>query len=222
MSTLIVFIVIALVIGFPIYFFFFTKEAIVINKLKNIKSKKISKVVDGEVVKIKGKIKYIGNPLIAPLSKRKCVYYHIIVEESDRRSKNVIEINLTKDIEEKVSRNVIIIDGKDYAIIDTKLMESYLTMDKEYWSGFLLDAKDNLEKFLERHNEESTVFGFNRELNYKEGILEEGETIAVVGKATWKNAKDLNIKIPNEKILVISADNNEPVYFSDDPDITSL
>lgn len=212
-------IVIVVIIGFPVYFIYLSYEARVINKLHNTPEKKISQVLDGEIVSIRGRIKYFGTTLTAPFSGRKCIYYRATVEETAKKNRIDGGANLwILNIDEEYSENVFIKSGNNYAYIDTSIVYSYLVMDREYTSGYRKDANARMEKFLsERHKKSTDFFGTNRELRYKEGVLEENEIVSVAGKATWKNKSEMPFPIPAEKILVISGSDRDPLYLSDDP-----
>ena len=98
------------------------------------------------------------------------------------------------------------------------MIKNYLLEDAQYSSGFLNDASETLQSYLKKHDRDSVSWiGLNNAIRYKEGILEEGELIAVTGKGNWKRKSEIKLDIPAEKILVIGAHDNEPVYFSDDP-----
>lgn len=208
-------IVIGLIIGFPIYFLYLAKPARIINKLHSIKVKKIAEVKEGETVRIKGRIMYLGKTIYAPASGRKCVYCHIIIEKegySKNGGKRWYEI-----IDDEIAGEVVIYDGKNYAFIETSLVNSYIVQDKEYSSSTLKSAKGKIEEFLKKHGHSMTdFFGFENSYKYKEGVLEEGETIAVIGKATWKTDLEVDFKIPAKRILVLNAQEG-PVHISDDP-----
>jgi hypothetical protein len=51
--------------------------------------------------------------------------------------------------------------------------------------------------------------------------LEEGEFLAVVGKGKWKAKNEINLDIPKTKVLIIGPDTDQPVYFTDDSNITA-
>ncbi|PBQ33585.1 hypothetical protein CNR22_17990 [Sphingobacteriaceae bacterium] len=213
-------IIIVVIVGFPIYYLWLSHEAKVTNTLHNIPEKKISEVIGGEIVRIRGKIKYFDKPMIAPLSGSECVYYHVTLEEkSNDRHSTEGGIKLWSTIlDEEFAESVVIHNGKDYAYIDTTIVNSYLVMDKEWNSGYNRNATQRMEKFLESYKEKSTdYFDRNRELRYREGVLQKDEIISVAGKATWKNKNDFNFDIPVERILVISAHGSEPVYLSNEP-----
>jgi len=204
------------VVAVVILIAFFNKKAIIKRKLKKVPRKQISKFASGEIAKISGTIEFLGEPLIAPLSGRKCAYYYTKIEKktSSRNSSGWHTL-----IEEEVVGDFLIKEGNDYAFVDTKKISSYLVQDKRYRSGFLNDAEVRLERYLEQHGESSTgIFGFNKTLRYKEGVLEQGETVAVLGKAHWKSIDQSKLQTPSGKVLMISSYEKEPVYLSDDPD----
>ena len=55
-------------------------------------------------------------------------------------------------------------------------------------------------------------------MRYKEGVLEEGELIAAMGKGEWKTADQAQLPDTYDRVLEISATEQEPVYLSDDPE----
>ncbi|MCW3071217.1 MAG: hypothetical protein JWO44_1107 [Bacteroidetes bacterium] len=198
------------VIGLIAWHAYFNREATVKRKLKKVPGKKIADCEDGEIVKIAGKIKYVSEPMIAPLSGRKCVYYQVVVEENDDGWQEIIR--------EETGKDVVITDGTHYALIETRLAKSYLQLDKRYTSKWGKDASRSQENLLKRHGEVSTrFFGTNKSLRYLEAILEENEQVVVAGIARWKSKNEISLPIPAKKVLYIShPDKNEPVYLSDD------
>lgn len=197
---------------------FFNRIARIKRKLKKANYKKITHFRDGDVAKIVGQVEFADNPLIAPLSKRECAYYYILIEQKvssndGSRWKTIIE--------EEKSNAFLIKEGNGCALINCDNIKSYIVQDKKYASGFLNDATDNLESYLNKKGYESIgLFGFNKKIRYKEGVLEEGEEIALYGKGVWKEAIELNLLEDYGKVLEITPTDKEAVYISDDPDIT--
>jgi hypothetical protein len=199
-----------------IYWFFFRDKAVIKRKLNETPEKKIIDFKDGDVARVKGSVKYYGKTITAPLSGRKCVYYHIIVEAS--RSQHSGIPSWTEIIEEENAGDVVINSGGNYALIQTESVKNYLIPDAKYSSGFFKNATETLEKFLNKHDKKSkAIFGINDTLRYKEGILEEGEIVTIVGKGKWVKKKEVHFNFPAEKILLIGPNDEEPVYFTDDP-----
>lgn len=169
------------------------------------------------VGRISGTVVYAGRTLNAPFSGRLCSYYHVRVER-DRGSRNYRYHTI---IEEKKAGDVIIRDGDAYALVQTgKLMESYIVPDKKFTSGFLNDAEPALEAYLHKHGQSSEgLLGMNHDMLYHEGILEEGETVSVSGRGLWKSTKDLKLRLPVDKVLLIVPFGDESVVMTDDPEI---
>lgn len=197
---------------------FFSKKAIVKRKLKQAKHKRISEFLDGDVAKITGTVELINEPLIAPLSKRKCSYYYVHIERKNSSKNSTWQTY----IEEEVSGNFLIKDEFGYACIKAPNVKSYIVQDKNYSSGFLNDTKQHLENYLASKGKESVgLLGFNKTLRYNEGILEPNEKVAVFGKGQWKDAKSLDLSEDYRMVLEITGYDNKAVYISDDLSTTS-
>lgn len=215
-------IIIAIFIGFFAFVggivflvYYFSKNSVIKRNLKKIPAKKISQFLNGDIGKIVGKIEFIGEPLIAPLSKRPCAYYHIYVEQHQGGGKNSRWIKL---VEEEVAGKFLIRDGSHFAVIDCNQIKTYLVQDKTFQSGFMNDASSPLNEFLSQRGHTSVNFlGLNKSIRYNEGILESGELVAVAGKAEWKEARDLELPESYGRVLEIKQTAEQQVYLSDDP-----
>jgi len=216
-----IFLIFALVIiSVAIICYYFSKKVVVKRMLKKAVGKKISDFQNGDIAKVIGKVEFVGDPLIAPLSGRQCAYYHILVEEEvssgDDSDWNTL-------IEEEKAGTFVIRDGRYCAHINCSNIKSYLVQDRVFASGYKNDATEVLEKYLQSHGKKSEgLFGFNKTLRYKEGVLEEGELIAVIGKGEWKNASQLQLPGSYGRVLDICSTEQEPVYLSDDPDTVKI
>ncbi|WP_417608562.1 hypothetical protein [Owenweeksia hongkongensis] len=203
-----------------IYNFFFSKKARINRKLKKAPSRKISEFKDGEVAKIVGEVFPIGEQLLAPLSKRECSYYYVLIEQKKSSGKNSYWRTI---IENEVSHKFLIKEGEHYALINDTRVMSNIVIDKEYSSGLLNDAAMRLESYLKKHNHESeNFFGFNKRLRYKEGILETNERVSVLGQGQWKSAEELELPLEYGNILVLTAADDEHIYLSDNPETTQV
>jgi len=206
-----------LILGIFIIASFFGEKTILKRKLKTAGYKHINNYRDEEIAKIVGQVEFVDEPLIAPLSKRECAYYHVLIEQ---RVKSGDNSSWTTIMEEEKSTTFIIREGNHVAFINDPSPNTYLVKDKNYSSGFRNDATEELEAYLMSEGLKSEdFFGFNKRLRYKEGILEEYEKVAVLGKGIWTEASTLNLPEKYEKVLEITADGS-PIYLSDDPDTT--
>jgi len=214
MKESIILIVIASMIIIVILVIFFSNKAIIKRKLKKSNYKRIADFKDGDIAKIVGCIEIVGKPLYSPLSKRECSHYYVHVEQEKSSGKSSSWETI---IEEEVTSRYLIKDGIRYAIINDKKLKSYIVQDAKFSSGFWNDATENLENYLKSKGEESEgFFGFNKTLRFKEGVLEKGEEIAVLGKGNWKDATSLNLPEKYGKVLEITSTNEQAIYLSDD------
>ncbi len=203
-----------------IYSSYFTRKAIVKRKLKSAAGKKIADFATGNIAKVVGKVECVGKPLIAPLSGRPCAYFCVLVEQRVSSGKSS---HWEKIIEEEVAGTFVVRDERHCTLVSSSNVKSYLVEDKEYSSGFLNDPTYELQRYLEVHGKKSdTLFGLNRTIRYKEGVLEEGELIAVMGRGEWKNSEQVKLPESFGRVLVITSTEVEPVYLSDDPETVSI
>lgn len=197
---------------------YFSRKAVVKRALRKAQEKRIGEFANGDSGKVVGEVVFAGETLAAPLSGRRCVYYHVIVEEyrSSGKSGHWHEI-----INEEQKGDIVLSDGTHYALVEFTVAKSYIVPDANYRSGFLNDATPELEAFLSQRGYSSTgLLGMNRSLRYKEGVLEHKETFAVAGKGQWSETKKHNLNIPAQRILVITPGEDGKLYLSDDPDTT--
>jgi len=195
---------------------YFSKKAVIKRKLKKAIVKRISDFVSGDIAKVVGKVEYIGEPLIAPLSGRRCAYYYVLVEQQVSTGKSS---HWNTIIEEEVGGKFVIRDGRHCAHIDSTNVKSVLVEDRQYKSGYGHDATAELERYLNAHGQKSEgTFGWNKTIRYKEGVLEEGELIAAMGRGEWKNADQGQLPDNYDRVLAITSTETEPVYLSDDPE----
>ena len=173
----------------------------VTNNIIKTPYKVVSAVEDDEIVKIIGRIRLQGDPLIAPLSKRPCAYYFVQVQQEKSGGESS---SWTTIATEKNLADFIIQTPKGNAKLSKVNLKSYTKIDQKYSSGFLNDPTRHLREFLEEHSIESTGFlGFNKNLRYREAILTEGELVAIAGQGIWK-----------DKVLHIHAPQGSHVYMS--------
>lgn len=216
-TTFIILIIIGLS-AFALFTILFSNKAVIKRKLKKTERKGLSKFIDGESARVVGTIECTNTPLTAPLSGRKCAYYYILVEQQRSSGKSSSWHTL---IEEEVSGDFVIRDGVNRACIKGPVIKSYIVQDRRYKSGFFNDATQNLKHYLKQKGRESeNMLGFNKTLRYKEGVLEQGEEVAVYGKGVWKKAESLGLPESFGRVLEIQSTSEEPVYLSDDPATT--
>ncbi len=204
----------AAVAGVALYHLVFSKKARIHRRISKVKKKNIGDIRDGEIARVKGKVVYAGKTLIAPLSGRECVYFHITVKDSSSRH------DLTKNyvnIDEEWASDVVLYDGENYALLDTRLVQAYIIQDESQLSGFWNFTSEELENFLvSRGMKASDGMGWSLDLRASEGVLEEGELVNVLGLARWRKTSDFKLKLSCEKILYLEPVDAQGIYLTED------
>lgn len=195
--------------------FYFNTKNTILRVAKKLKNKPISRVREGAYVKIIGNVRHVKDPLIAPLSGRKCVYYQIIVEQKGNKNWHTI-------INDSSFQEFFIEAAGEMALINChefeKMTKVFLVKDHNESSGTFKDASFKLEQYLELHGKSSTgILGFNRQTRYKEGILALDEEIAVVGSAHWKSLAETVKGYRYSKILTLMGRPKKKLLITDHP-----
>jgi hypothetical protein len=217
------YIIIIVIIIISVSFFlnyFFSNKAIIKRKLNKAAPRSIRSIRNGNIAKLIGSIEFVDEPLISPLSKRKCSYYYVHVEEKVSSGKSS---HWETIIEETKSNKFVIKDRENYAFINDKKIKSYIVQDRNYSSGIFHDADESLKKYLLQYGIDSEGFlKINKSIRYKEGILEKGEKVAVLGLCKWQRADELGLPEHYKDVLTVSSPKDEYIYLSDDPDTTKI
>ncbi|WP_299433230.1 hypothetical protein [uncultured Aquimarina sp.] len=216
-TYLLIGIFVLLMISFSVIGYYFSHKNKILRKLKQVNTKRIQLIKDNEYAKLIGKVNTSGEPLTSPIGKRKCAYYQIIVEEkSGGKNKSwhtIIKEDKAIDfiIESSGERAVVQVDTSP----KTKMV--YLVKDVKHTSGTWNDPPKHLEMYLQSHGKDSTgLFGFNKSIRYREGVIEIGEKITILGTASWKES-DHNFDRYSSKSLFISGDRENKLIITDDP-----
>jgi len=143
----------------------------------------IGEVVDGEKVRIVGQTKALET-VQAPFSGRTCVCWRVVVQDRSGNSRRVV-------VDEHDGLDFLVVDGTDRALVRVASAEVLLHKDRKYSSGFLKDPTPELKAFLDAHGIASEGAVFNKTLEFSEGVLEQGEIVAVLGVGSWQDDPDV-------------------------------
>ena len=176
--------VVAIII-FLIYYF--NPKTIILRRLKKLRFSKIGSLQNHHYSKVEGNALNVNQPLIAPLSKRECVFYQILIEKKVNSGKNSHWKTIVD--EEKIQDFFVEQTGERLLIFpkpNPKNYYAYLVSDKKANSGTFNDPTPEFQSLLDNYGIESTgLFGFNKQLRYRESIIEVGERITVAGYVKW-------------------------------------
>ncbi len=214
-------IVLIAIIAFCIYYFS-TKQQI-IRTLTKLPNKSIGGLKPNDFTKFTGKALHIKEPLIAPFSKRKCVFYVIKIQQKKNTGKSSYWDTI---INETKIQDFFLEKNSDYVMVrptqNPKNYKSYLVVDKRTNSGTFKEPTPEFKTLLNHYNIKSeNYFGFNKQLRYTEAIIEIGEEITVAGIAKWKK---LNTPVKGynySKIAALESTDKQKLIITDLPNIKS-
>jgi hypothetical protein len=207
-------------IGMVIYLsYYFNARQVIIRKLSKIPHKSLSSIRTNDLVKISGKALHVQEPLLAPLSRRPCIFYKIKIYQKKSSGKHSYWDTIIK--EEKF-QDFFIEQNGEMAIVrptnEPKNYQSFLIIDKKSSSGAFDHPTPEFETLLKRYNIDTKgIFGFNKSLRYEEGIIEVGERITVAGVAKWKALKEPIPKYRYSKIMELEQVGKHKLIITDLP-----
>lgn len=196
--------------------YYFSNKKIMLREFKKSRKKPINRIQEHEYAKVIGRAKHVNKSLEAPLSGRKCIYFHVVVEVKGDKS-------WRKIIDEEKHQDFFIESNSEMAIVKMSSIQKsmrrfYLVKDYKEKSGFRNDAPEKLEIYLKQHNKKSTgLFGVNKTVRFSEGIIELNEAIAVKGIAKWETLKEPIEGYTYSKILTLSGTKKEKLLITDEP-----
>lgn len=161
------------------------KKTKVVKELKKSPSKPINTVLENEYVRLHGKVEALSKPMIAPISGRPCVYYHITIDEEYKNG-------FSRIIDDFEYQDFYLRSGTDKALISAHNRNAtllYLEFDHKRNTNWMTDASGRMEAYLlsrgETSKAETGLFTTTKRMRFKEAILEPEEKIVVKGKANW-------------------------------------
>lgn len=157
----------------------FAERARLLRWMRRQPRRAIADAVDGAVVRLVGQVTVSGTPLQAPLTGRPCAAWRIVIEEyrSNGKTGSWHQVGEAHDGVE-----FVIDDGTGRAWIEPRAARVEMVFDQTTRSGTLDDPTAIEEGLLLRLGISGRGWLFNKSLRYREGALEPGETIAVVGQ----------------------------------------
>ncbi len=216
------FAILALILVVAWGFWYFSSERQIRRQLRNAQTKRISELDEDELGKVVGHARAIGETLVAPLTGRPCVYFVATVEEQRSNSKSSYWKTIIRE-----TRGVpfVLEDGTGRAIVDATAAKVALDFDGRSKSGTFDNPTEVEKAFLARHGQKGQGWIFNRQLRYREAVIAEGETIAVLGAGTREPDPDAP---PAEAYrgeaptrLRLTSSPKYPLVISDDPSLAS-
>ena len=196
--------------------YYYNSKNRMLREFKKTRKKNLNSIKRNEYAKVIGKAQSIKTPLIAPLSKRLCVYYHIIVEVKTDK-------NWHKIIDDAKSQDFIISTQTEIAIVkpsplNKNFQRVHLVKDFNKTANYRNNASAHLEAYLKSHNKKSRGFlGTRKNIRYREGIIEIDENIAIKGIAHWETLHTPLKDYSYSKILTLTGTKKQKLLITDEP-----
>jgi hypothetical protein len=191
----------------------------------------IARVKERQLAKVVGRLRFAeAPPLIAPLSDRPCACWHITVKRPGGTADPEAQ---KKQVSDDLSGMVAIVDDSachgtfwieddtGRALVEVVAPKLLITRDRRFESGILTKATPRLESLLETYGHTTQGRVFRKSLLCYEGVLEEGEQVAVFGLCRWEPDSDPRAERRNYRgapsRLRISAPPGGDMLISDEP-----
>jgi hypothetical protein len=187
-----------------------------VRAIKKIQKRKISDLITGEHVRVVGKLELLDRLLVAPLSDRRCAYFQVEVDLRKGGGNGSYWSNI---INKEKFVPFWLTEGNSRVLIASMNVKGILKTDRDYDSGLFNDATDKLKQYLNENGYSSeNIFGLNKRIQYREGVLESGEQVMAAGIVYRTTADTLGLP-GSDVITVLVSGDCFPVYVSDDPEI---
>ncbi len=217
MYFFLIFIPIIITVFFLIYYY--SSKEVLIRKFKQIPNSSVNNLRTNQLTKITGKASPIKEPLIAPFSKRKCVFYRIKIEQKKHNGNTPTWVTVAK--EEKIEPFFLNKNGEFVMVQpsqDLKNFKAHLVVDKKHSTNTFNGASPEFQKLLDRYNIKSKAFlGFNKSLRYSEAIVAVGEEITVAGIGKWKDMQEPIEGYAYSKIAALESAEKQKLLITDLP-----
>ena len=197
--------------------YYFNEKQVIKRTLSKLPFRSVTNIRTNEFTKLYGKALHVKDPLVAPYSRRQCIFYQIKIQQRVSTGKSTRWKTL---VEEEHMQEFFLENNGDMVIVKpTKHPKNYrcfLVKDQKQNSGTFNPASPKFEEVLNRYNIDSTNwFGFNKKLRYEEGIIEIGEYITVAGIAKWKSLIEPIPEYPYSKIAELESDEKQKLLITD-------
>jgi hypothetical protein len=203
----------ALGLARAVYTEFFSRDARTARTLADRPRTSIRDGADG-LVRVTGRVRRHGELLRAPISGRPCIAYQLLVENDKDGWGKLLEL--------RDARPFVIADETGEALVDTTAGPFHLALNSDERGGTgLLDRIGEAQRqalmSVGAFESPGRTGGKRR---YREGILREGETVAVGGRGVREVSAEATSVNPREppRWLVLRGTADDPLLISDSLD----
>ncbi len=140
----------------------------------------IGEVHRGERVKVTGHVGFAVEPLRAPMSGRRCVCWHVRVQEARQGAQGGSWTDVLDEVE---GQDFLLHDGTGVALVRGVMPEATLARSGPWIDNHVDDFPPEVQDFLGGQGEQVHGVLGKRVMRYEERILCEGAEAAVLGMA---------------------------------------
>jgi hypothetical protein len=175
---------------------------------------------EGVQHRIHGRASAWQQTLEAPLTGRPCVYYEATIEQLVYRHRKDLAGDWVRIAHEVVGVPFLVEDATGRAIVDPSGAIVELTVDAGMQAGPCDHSTHRMRAFVERYYLEPTTNRSATELRYREGVVEVGESITVLGAGVREPDPDAAGKVGGYRDaapmrLRLSGNAARPLYLTD-------
>jgi hypothetical protein len=198
--------------GVIVYRTWFSKSARRARLLKRARPTLVRDAKEGAVVKIVGRLRHGDRVHQAPYSKRPCAYYGLVITQNPNSEQSQVVKSearwLPFYVEDTSGRAFVPIDGRAPLMI--------VVDDRHVHARTFGEDDPGARELVASRGIEVRGLIFDKSFEVREGVLEEGELVAVLGRACWEvdaaglgggfrePPKRLVLRDPAEHELVVS------------------
>lgn len=202
----------------------FQAERVAMRRIAQAAPTEIAAAEEGQLVRITGVVVQEGDATLeAPVSARPCVGYLAQVEQRSGSSSSGHAWKERIRTQELI--DFVVEDDTGRALIKGAGAQLVVNRDEHQSSGPMSDPSPRARRLLDEHGVDPEAWhGSNKRLRYREGAIEVGETVTVMGKARREVDPDKTRSAgyrERPKRLVLEAADGEPLVVSDDPKVLS-
>lgn len=198
----------------------FSTEQVTRRALSAVTATPVTEVQEGAIVKLVGRATLAGAPLTAPISERPCLAWNVAIEvrRGSGNKKRWREVHQDSDV-----RGFVLEDATGRARIDVSRARVVLSEDhRAGHDGGWSDGSVALLAYCGgRGVDTSTFFGGSVPVRSREGVIDLGELVTVMGVARFEDdpsaAGDGYRSMG--KLLVLEAPSDAPLLISDHLDL---
>jgi len=201
--------------------------------IENTPTSKIRSLAMG-LVEIFGQVMPFEKKILkSPFSGKECVYYKYAIEEHRKGGKGRMWTNIMMGENPQVfspggggwvpiktdeGRTVFYLkDNTGKVLVDPKGAKIEITADFEYNSGFGKDPPANVIEFLQKNGiSHEGFFGMNKEMRFREYIIEPGNKLYIMGTAGDNPYVEEGSATEHVDDVMIHKGENEKLYFISD------